>query len=111
MFGLKTGTPWEYLPREMGCGSSVTCWHRLRDWQAAGIWQKICDLHKSVLDVFARTLPDSSVRQIQFVPVSCLPPGKSMRGQALLLTELPLAQAAFGPLQKLFSPIRLAFRG
>ena len=41
LFVLKTGTPWEYLPREMGCGSGMTCWRRLRDWQAAGIWQKI----------------------------------------------------------------------
>jgi len=41
LFVLKTGTPWEYLPREMGCGSGMTCWRRLRDWQAACVWQKI----------------------------------------------------------------------
>jgi transposase len=41
LFVLKTGTPWEYLPREMGCGSGMTCWRRLHDWQAAGVWQKI----------------------------------------------------------------------
>jgi transposase len=41
LFVLKTGTPWEYLPQEMGCGSGMTCWRRLRDWQAAGVWQKI----------------------------------------------------------------------
>ena len=41
LFVLKTGTPWEYLPREMGCGSGMTCWRRLRDWQAAGVWQRI----------------------------------------------------------------------
>jgi len=41
LFILKTGTPWEYLPQEMGCGSGMTCWRRLRDWQAAGIWKKI----------------------------------------------------------------------
>ncbi|MDY0965598.1 hypothetical protein SOM28_26090 [Massilia sp. CFBP9026] len=22
---LKTGIPWEYLPRELGCGSGMTC--------------------------------------------------------------------------------------
>lgn len=32
LFVLKTGTPWEYLPAEMGCGSGMTCWRRLRDW-------------------------------------------------------------------------------
>lgn len=41
LFVLKTGTPWEYLPREMGCGCGMTCWRRLRDWQAAGVWQTI----------------------------------------------------------------------
>jgi transposase len=25
----------------MGCGCGMTCWRRLRDWQAAGVWQKI----------------------------------------------------------------------
>ena len=33
IFVLQTGIPWEYLPPEMGCGSGVTCWRRLRDWQ------------------------------------------------------------------------------
>jgi transposase len=41
IFVLKTGTPWEYLPREMGCGCGMTCWRRLRDWQENGVWQKI----------------------------------------------------------------------
>ncbi len=35
LFVLKTGIPWEDLPREMGCGSGMTCWRRLRDWQRA----------------------------------------------------------------------------
>ena len=41
LFVLKTGMPWEYLPQEMGCGSGMTCWRRLRDWQEAGLWQTI----------------------------------------------------------------------
>tara|TARA_Y100000780_G_C13673781_1_gene413412 strand:- start:174 stop:965 length:792 start_codon:yes stop_codon:yes gene_type:complete len=32
LFVLKSGIPWEMLPQEMGCGSGVTCWRRLRDW-------------------------------------------------------------------------------
>ena len=40
LFVLKTGTPWEYLPQEMGCGSGMTCWRRLRDWHEAGVWTK-----------------------------------------------------------------------
>lgn len=41
LFVLKTGIPWEALPREMGCGSGVTCWRRLREWQEQGVWQKL----------------------------------------------------------------------
>ncbi len=46
LFVLKTGIPWEDLPQEMGCGSGMTCWRRLRDWQAAGVWQQ---LHETLL--------------------------------------------------------------
>ena len=41
LFVLKTGIPWERLPQEMGCGCGMSCWRRLRDWQQAGVWQKI----------------------------------------------------------------------
>ena len=40
-FVLRTGMPWEMLPQEMGCGSGRTCWRRLRDWQAAGVWDAL----------------------------------------------------------------------
>src|SRR6516165_3878877 len=46
LFVLKSGIPWEMLPQEMGCGSGMTCWRRLRDWQCAGIWTR---LHHLVL--------------------------------------------------------------
>ena len=44
LFVLKSGIPWEMLPREMGCGSGMTCWRRLRDWQEAGVWQSLHEL-------------------------------------------------------------------
>jgi transposase len=44
IFVLRSGIPWEMLPQEMGCGSGMTCWRRLRDWQQAGIWQRIHEL-------------------------------------------------------------------
>ena len=47
IFVLRSGIPWELLPQEMGCGSGVTCWRRLRDWQEAGVWQA---LHRALLD-------------------------------------------------------------
>jgi transposase len=46
-FVLKSGIPWEKLPKEMGCGSGSTCWRRLRDWQEAGVWE---ELHRVLLD-------------------------------------------------------------
>src|SRR5918999_4525674 len=42
LFVLQTGIPWEYLPQEMGCGSGMTCWRRLREWQEAGVWERLC---------------------------------------------------------------------
>src|SRR5487761_1859553 len=46
LFVLRSGLPWEMLPTEMGCGSGVTCWRRLRDWQAAGVCER---LHRELL--------------------------------------------------------------
>jgi len=50
VFVLKLGIPWRMLPPEMGCGSGVTCWRRLRDWQAAGVWAR---LHRRLLSRLA----------------------------------------------------------
>src|SRR5207253_6205442 len=47
VFVLRTGCPWRLLPKELGCGSGTTCWRRLRDWQAAGVWQR---LHERLLN-------------------------------------------------------------
>ena len=47
LFVLKSGIPWEMLRHEMGCGSGMTCWRRLRDWHKAGVWQ---GLHEALLD-------------------------------------------------------------
>ncbi len=51
LFVLSTGLPWEYLPPEMGCGSGMTCWRRLRDWQQAGVWES---LQRVLLDRLGR---------------------------------------------------------
>lgn len=44
LFVLKSGIPWEELPQEMGCGSGVTCWRRLQEWQQQGVWQRLHEL-------------------------------------------------------------------
>ncbi len=46
LFVLHTGIPWEDLPQSLGWGSGMTCWRRLRDWNAAGVWDK---LHQAML--------------------------------------------------------------
>ncbi len=51
VFVLKSGIPWEMLPQEMGCGSGMTCWRRLRDWQKAGVWER---LQRVLLDRLGR---------------------------------------------------------
>lgn len=65
LFVLRTGTQWELLPREMGCGCGMTCWRRLRDWQKAGVWQRLWELLLNTLGRadaidWSRALIDSS---------------------------------------------------
>jgi transposase len=70
LFVLQSGIPWEMLPQEMGCGSGMTCWRRLRQWQKAGVWDR---LHQTLLSKlrgadridFSRAIADSaSVRAV-----------------------------------------------
>ncbi|TFL16195.1 IS5 family transposase [Jannaschia formosa] len=52
VFVLRSGLPWEMLPREVfGC-SGMTCWRRLRDWQQAGVWDR---LHRTLLERLHRS--------------------------------------------------------
>jgi transposase len=46
LFVLHTGIRWEFLPQELGFGSGMTCWRRLRDWHEAGVWDR---LHQELL--------------------------------------------------------------
>jgi transposase len=41
LFVLKSGLRWEMLPHDMGCGSGMTCWRRLRDWKAVDVWIRV----------------------------------------------------------------------
>jgi transposase len=48
IYMARTSTPWRLLPaRELGCGSSATCWRRLTEWATAGVFDQ---LHLEVLD-------------------------------------------------------------
>ncbi len=87
LFVLKTGIPWEELPQELGCGSGMTCWRRLRDWQAAGVWQHIHEALLAKLQAedridWSRTIVDSSaVRAVHGgKKQGRIPPTKRKRG-------------------------------
>ncbi len=41
LYVLHNGIRWEFLPQELGFGSGMTCWRRLRDWNEAGVWQRL----------------------------------------------------------------------
>jgi hypothetical protein len=42
---LDTGCRWRDLPEQLGCGSGHTAWRRLREWQDAGVWDRLHQLH------------------------------------------------------------------
>lgn len=41
VYVLRSGVAWNMVPAELGCGSGVTCWRRLRDWTQAGVWAEV----------------------------------------------------------------------
>ena len=46
LFVLRTGIAWQQLPQQLGYGSGMTCWRRLKEWQQAGVFQA---LHERLL--------------------------------------------------------------
>lgn len=41
LFVLRTGIAWQQLPQQLGYGSGMTCWRRLKEWQQAGVFQAL----------------------------------------------------------------------
>jgi transposase len=56
----------ERLPVELGYGSGMTCWRRLRDWQRAMVWPRIVEI---LLDAMPET------RRLDFSRVAGTTPG------------------------------------
>jgi transposase len=88
VFVLLTGIPWEHLPQEMGCGSGMTCWRRLREWHEAGVWQRLhevllAELHAAERIDWSRAVIDSS--QVRAVL------GGSARGRPRSIVAAPAA--------------------
>jgi len=68
VFVLKTGIQWEELPQEMGCGSGMTCWRRLQEWNTAGVWEGVLrvilqELHEAGKIDWSRACVDASTIQ------------------------------------------------
>ena len=99
LFVLKSGIGWEDLPLEMGCGSGVTCWRRLRDWQEAGVWER---LHQELLRRlqaadridWSRAVADSSSVRAVF--------GGPKRDQTRQIAARRAASILFSPMPKAF---------
>ncbi|CAL9279093.1 hypothetical protein SUDANB91_00097 [Streptomyces sp. SudanB91_2054] len=54
LYVLHTGIQWEYLPKDLGFGSGMSCWRRLRDWNEAGVWQRLHEILLAELNAAAR---------------------------------------------------------
>jgi len=50
LYVLRGGVPWRLLRTELGYGSGVTCWRRVREWQRRGVWRR---LHQVMLERLA----------------------------------------------------------
>lgn len=48
LFVLRSGARWKDIPAELGSG--VTAWRRLKDWEEAGVWERIWRALLSSLD-------------------------------------------------------------
>ena len=100
LFVLRSGLPWNMLPREMGCGSGTTCWRRLVRWQRAGVWKRLhavllAELHRrGDLDLARAVVDSSSLR--------------ALLGGKKLDRTLPIAAKPGRSI--MFSPTRTGFR-
>ncbi|GAA3027605.1 hypothetical protein GCM10010519_64230 [Streptomyces lactacystinicus] len=68
LFVLHAGIQWEWPPQELGFGSGMTCWRRLRDWHEAGVWDRLhqvllTELHRAGELDRSWTVIDGSHRQ------------------------------------------------
>jgi transposase len=83
LFVLRSGLPWNMLPKEMGCGSGTTCWRRLLRWQRAGVWKR---LHRVLLIELRRRGRIDLAREV--VDSASL---RALRGGKKLDRTLPIA--------------------
>ena len=112
-FVLSTGIGWTKLPRELGYGSGWTCRRRMRQWQEAGVFDR---LHRAVLDHLGERGgldwvagqprrpccsrgPSECMRRWTFHPVPCGTPSRRSRSASAgdRLRHLTFRRCAAGP--------------
>lgn len=86
-FVPQSGIPWEMLPQEMGCGSGMSCWRRLREWQQAGVWDRLREILRARLLAADRigwsriSVDSSSIRAVRSgKKTGPNPPGRARPG-------------------------------
>jgi len=85
---LGRGIGFERLPSDLGYGSGMTCWRRLRDWQQAGVWPAMCK-------ILAKALPEGSRIDFDRVSISLdMPDAPVTRRPATIRAKQPSAVAA-----------------
>ncbi|EIM93082.1 hypothetical protein WQE_51432 [Paraburkholderia hospita] len=82
LFVLKARIRWRDLPVGMRCGSGVSCWRRMRDWQEAGVWDRL----KTVLLEELCTAEEINFSRAKTDP-SAARSGKSKKGAELAEDE------------------------
>ena len=71
LFVLRSGIPWQMLPKEMACGSGSTCWRRLVRWQRVGVWRRLHAVllaelrRRGQLDLARAVVDSASVRALR----------------------------------------------
>ena len=90
LFVLKSGIPWEMLPQEMGCGSGMTCWRRLKEWNEAGVWE---ELHHKLLDRLGKA-DEIDWHRASLDSASVPAPGGAKRPARILRTRANRARSA-----------------
>ena len=92
VFVLRSGIPWEMLPRKQFGLSGMTAWRRLEEWTRAGVWEK---LQARLLDELGlRGKVDLSRASIDSSSVRALKRGPS-RAQARRIERRRVASIIF----------------
>jgi transposase len=66
LYILRTGAPWAELPREYG--SPVTCWRRLAEWEASGVWEPVWATLLAMLTTRERLIWIGAVGNLRLTP-------------------------------------------